>query len=218
MNTNSSPAKTAKTSGFSALELFGDSWIRTLSMELLPLIFGPENKCLITFLLNHANSNKFYDQVAQYYELEKRISVLPEMHQIGLGQRKGAADIFEGWIASHIIERQFYDIGDPLYELRKFLKELWSLRYRDLQEYYCHSTILRKPKDTIKAGSRKDVNWITDDKLRRNLQSLDRHKSSVHMGYRITDDEVQYFIPGHRTDEADWTTYSFRDDPSTPFF
>jgi hypothetical protein len=214
VDTTSSDLKPVKASRLAALERFGDAWIRTLSLELLPLIFGSESHCLITFLQNHANSNKFYDQVARHYELEKRLCVLPQM-EIVEGNKKGAADVFEGWIACHIIERQLYDIADPLYELRNFFKELWSLRYRGLEEYKFHATVLRKPGDTTKECIMERVNWIKDEKLRRNLESLDR-KTKFHIGYRIIKDgEVQCFIPGYRMEDADWTTYTFRDNPSS---
>jgi hypothetical protein len=114
-------------------ERLGDVWIRTLSHEILPLIFGSENNSLVNLLTNHANSNKFFDQIARYYGLTERVSI--PVDEILTPQGKGAANIFEMWIAGHITERQLYNIGDPLLELRGFFKELWALRYRDLKEY-----------------------------------------------------------------------------------
>lgn len=159
-DTTSSKTKPFKATRLAALERFGDAWIRTLSLELFPLIFGPENHRLIAFLQNHANSNKFFDQVARHYELEKRVCVVPEMIGIGPDHGKGAADVFEGWIASHIIERQFYDLGDPLYEIRKFFQRVVGIAISGFKGVYVSC-------DYSKEADRYDyrVNFHGEDQL-----------------------------------------------------
>jgi len=48
---------------------------------------------------------------------------------------KYKADIFEAWIGGHIYERRQYDYFDPLLELRHYLKNIWTIRYRKLLVY-----------------------------------------------------------------------------------
>jgi hypothetical protein len=183
---------------YATLGRLGDAWIRILSLELLPRIFGPNNDSLITLLQNHANSNKFFDQIAQHYGLDKRVNNPPEK-ELDSGRKKGAADILEAWIGSHIKELQLYYQGDPLHEVRSFFNQLWSLRYRDLKVYASHAYILKNAFDDVQAqGVRiENISWPDDDLLKRNLASLDRLTQKFQIGSRITvKDGTQYFIPG----------------------
>jgi hypothetical protein len=206
---------------WAAAERVGDIWIRTLANELLPLIFGSENYNFVNFLMNHANSNKFFDQVARYYRLHERVCIPVE--EISKPQDKGAADIFEICIAACITERQLYNIGDPLLELRGFLKELWSLRYHDLKDYVCHATIKGKKADPIVADKPKpeSVCWSNDKKLKENLASCN-YGDDFFVGYKITKDlneKPQIFIPGHTIrDDMEWTIYNFDSGISFNYF
>jgi hypothetical protein len=205
---------TLKGRRFATLGRLGDAWIRLLSLELLPRIFGADNDSLVTLLQNHANSNKFFDQIAQYYGLDKRVNNPPEK-EIDGGKEKGASDILEAWIGCHIKESQLYYRDDPLHEVRSFFNQLWSLRYRDLKVYASQAYISKNGFDNVQAqevGIEK-ISWPDDDLLQQNLASLDRLKQKFQIGGTITGkDGRKYFIPGRipenvtRWSTCNWST------------
>lgn len=195
-----------------ALERLGDTWIKTISQEELPMIFGLRNYALVNFLTDHSNSNKFFDQVARHYELDRLVRLSPEKKN----KKKGCADLFEAWIGCHVLEQRLYDQDDPLHELRHFLKRLWTLRYRELKVYVCHSSVNRT---NILAGEFQRaacarINWPDDELLKKNLPSLIRATQNREIGSLITRTSIstmplQEFIP-FTSEAEDLTTFSIR--------
>ena len=120
------------------LETLGDQYIRTITHQLFPEIFGAENYVLNTLVFDHANSNPFFEALTIHYGLQQRLRQPP---QDDPNVWKLRADIFEAWVGGHIYERQLYNKEDELFELKTFLHKLFSLRYRNLMKYVYNPTI-----------------------------------------------------------------------------
>lgn len=201
------------------LERLGDTWIKTISQEELPKIFGLRNYALVNFLTDHSNSNKFFDQVAQYYELDRRVRLSPRKNKNK--NKKGCADLFEAWIGCHVLEQRLYDQDDPLHELRYFLNQLWTLRYQELKIYAYHSSVNRR--NILAAEGERiscvKINWPDDELLKKNFPSLTNSKQNREIGYLITrtstssDTPLQEFNP-FITKADDLATFSIRNNPS----
>ena len=204
---------------WAAMERLGDTWIRTISQEELPNIFGSRNYALINFLTEHANSNKFFDKVARCYELDRRVRIPPRRKRIK--DKKGCADLFEAWIGFHVLEQRLYNQNDPLHELRYFLNKLWSLRYRELKTYACHPSLNRT--NILPVGIDKTppvkINWPDDQLLKKNLPSLNKDTQNREIGYLVSstsarDTPLLEFIPfTSKVDEL--TTLKIGDDQGT---
>ena len=117
----------------------GDSIANYLARVELPNIIGQENP-LLTIFLEHAKSNDLFARVSQHYELNKLVKSCPI-------QSKHWANLFEAWIACVVHERALYDDSDPLFDVRQFLSQIWSIRYRRLSRFF------KYPLFTIRMGS-----------------------------------------------------------------
>ena len=93
------------------MEQLGDAYIHCITLEELPNIIGPENYTLNAILLDHANSNLFFEAVTKHYKLDTRVEY-PPRNWMGNRMKLGA-DIFEAWIGGYIYERLQYDNTDP---------------------------------------------------------------------------------------------------------
>ena len=113
------------------MERTGDMYIKLISWEELPKLFGRQNYDLVNVILDHANSNGFFEVIMKHYNLEERVRWRPTDPDCW----KFGADLFEAWVGAHIHERKLYDYDDPLRELRSFLIRLWSVRYRELRVF-----------------------------------------------------------------------------------
>jgi hypothetical protein len=161
------------------LERLGDTYITMISQQELSRIFGRRNTNLIGLISDHANSNNLFAQVARYYKLEKRVRVAPL-------STKRWADIFEAWIGCHIVESQLYNQDDPMCQLRHFLYQLWSTRYRQLMVYaYNPSAHCHISPDEIESTSHVKIYWPHDSLLLTTLASLRRDSQQRDVGYLI---------------------------------
>ena len=152
-----------------SLERLGDTQIRALAQLELPKIMGRENHVLNTMLMDHANSNLFYEAVTKHYKLDTQVK-WPPMECMG-NTEKLRANIFEAWIGAHVYERMQYDDKDPLSELRSFFNRLWSIRYGFLHRYRYKPTFNRAciPSGSVKDYTISDVECKTDSEMKRTL-------------------------------------------------
>ena len=150
-----------------SLERLGDAYIRTITQLEFSKIFGPKNYFLNNLLVDHANSNLFFEAVTIHYKLETRVKLLPR-NWMG-NKDKLRADIFEAWIGGHIYERMQYDDEDPLYELRYFLNRLWSIRYSRLKQYRHNpiSNLAHIPSHSIQSPIISTIISHSDSELKR---------------------------------------------------
>ena len=108
----------------------GDSIANYLARVELSNILGKDNPLLPT-ILEHAKSNDLFARVSQHYELNKWVKSCPV-------QSKHWANLFEAWIACVVYERALYDNSDPLFDVRQFLSQIWSIRYRRLSRFFTY--------------------------------------------------------------------------------
>jgi len=131
-----------------------------MSMDILAKIFGRKNHDLINIIFDHANSNYFFGIITKHYQLEKRVSRVPK----GNNKLKSRADIFEAWVGGHVYEWRQYNDGDILLELRSFLNQLLTVRYRELAVFFYNPTANRDyiPRGEIKQVTITPVNCCQD--------------------------------------------------------
>ena len=168
------------------MERTGDVYIKLISMEELPKLFGPENYHLLNILLDHANSNNFFETITKHYNLEDRVSWYPSDNNHE--SSKWRADIFEAWVGGYIYERRQYDPHDPLEQLRVFLKRLWAVRYRDLSLFSYNPSINPKyiPRGYVKQVQSTRVKFSQDPLLRNVLGSfVDAPNAYMDAGYLV---------------------------------
>jgi hypothetical protein len=118
-----------KADHWGTLEVKGDGYAKHLAVEELPKIIGPENHKLLRVLIEHSVSNAFFAQISRDYKLNKWVMCSPR-------DEKQWANIFEVFIACVALNRQLLDPLNYLVDVRVFLSQLWSIRYRKLSKYF----------------------------------------------------------------------------------
>jgi len=195
---DSASSKRNKPGDWHRLEKLGDTFLRTIINELLAEILGERNYTLSSLILNHANSNRFFEALTIHYGLQHRLKCPPSED---LEDWKYRADIFEAWVGAHISERQIYDKCDELLELRTFLHQLFLLRYRKLLTYLYNPSFNETcfPRDKITAPTVRPVG--KDDSIVRGVFGtfLDVQQIARDIGHLVTiscklgEDIVQHY-------------------------
>ena len=182
-SSRSKSSKFHKHKFFLDMERTGDVYIKMISLEELPRIFGQKNYDLVNLVLDHANSNGFFEMITKHYHLDERIRWYPKDHY----SWKFRADIFEAWVGAHVYERKTYDCEDPLRELRSFLSRLWSIRYRELNVFSYNPTMSPAyiPCDRIRKTDFTRINFSQDLLLRKVLGSFVDAPNSRDVGYLV---------------------------------
>src|SRR5438046_3720738 len=101
-------------------------------MILLPHLFCHINFALLGIITSHAKSNALFRQLARAYNLDMYAGKPPT-------RGKHWADIWEAYIGALIMERMTWSWqglqGDCLKEIKRFMFEIWRIRYRELMVY-----------------------------------------------------------------------------------
>jgi hypothetical protein len=113
---------------FSIHEGDGDSNANYLARVELPNILGRHSP-LLTIVLEHAKSNDLFARISEHYVLNKWVKSRPT-------KSKQWANIFEAWISCVALERALYGHSDPLVDVRRFLSQIWSIRYQRLSQFF----------------------------------------------------------------------------------
>lgn len=201
----------------------GDTYIRTITLLEFPKIFGRENYFLNNLLVDHANSNLFFEAVTIHYKLETRVK-LPPRNWMG-NKDKLTADIFEAWIGGHIYERMQYDDKDPLDELRYFLNRLWSIRYSRLRQYRHNTTtnLAHIPSHSIQKPIISPIISHSDSELKRTLAAFLEapNNQNREIGYHVQVDNHTSFATSEMeanqmADLRLWTSPGIRPFTSSP--
>jgi hypothetical protein len=119
---------------FSELESMGDSIANFLVRDEIPKILGHCNYHLIQIVSENARSNALFARGTEHYKLHKLVKSPPTNHKLW-------ANIFEAWIACVKLERELYNEMDPLVDVRRFLSQIWSIRYRRLSQFFIRPLI-----------------------------------------------------------------------------
>ena len=143
---------------FSELESLGDSIANFLARDELPKILGHDNFNLIQIVSENARSNALFARGTEHYKLHKLVKSAPSNGKLW-------ANIFEVWIACVKLERELYDKLDPLVDVRRFLSQIWSIRYRRLSQFFIRPLIkfatpiaLKSRKNPARLSRAKDLN------------------------------------------------------------
>jgi hypothetical protein len=110
------------------MRLYGDSFLRTITFEVLSELFGNENDSAVMKVIPWAVSNVFYEQILLHYGLGYLRVQLPLVESKGLTVKRG--DTLEAYMAG--IAMDVSRVGEGYGEIRDWMYKIMRLRLRNL--------------------------------------------------------------------------------------